>query len=47
MGAALFGGSIVTHLLLRMENAKRTAGKRDHWIEGKSEHEIEMLGDKR
>jgi nitrate/nitrite transporter NarK len=47
MGLFLFGGSIVTHLYLRAENKKRMEGKRDHWIEGKSEQEIEMLGDKR
>lgn len=43
----LLFGSIGTHFALRMENRKRLSGKRDHWIEGKSEHEVEMLGDKR
>ena len=43
----LLGGSIAQHLLLKNENKKRLAGKRDHWIAGKSEKEIEMLGDKR
>lgn len=43
----LFGGSILQHILLRRENAKRRAGKRDHWIEGKTEAEIEKLGDMR
>ena len=43
----LLGGSIVQHLLLRAENAKRRAGKRDVWIEGKTEAEIAALGDKR
>lgn len=43
----LFGGSIVTTILLRSENKKRLEGKRDGWIEGKSPHEIEMLGDRR
>ncbi|KAL9096115.1 MAG: hypothetical protein Q9165_001638 [Trypethelium subeluteriae] len=44
---ALLGGSTVTHFLLRAENSRRRSGKRDHWIEGKSEEEIEMLGDQR
>lgn len=43
----LFGGSTVTHLLLKAENKKRLAGKRDHWIEGKTESEIRALGDLR
>lgn len=43
----LLGGSIVQHLLLRRENAKRVAGKRNGWTEGKSEEEIDRLGDKR
>jgi hypothetical protein len=45
--AFLLGGSVLQHLLLRRENAKRRAGKRDVWIEGKSEVEIDKLGDKR
>ncbi|KAJ9602428.1 hypothetical protein H2200_012970 [Cladophialophora chaetospira] len=43
----LLGGSILQHLLLRRENAKRRAGERDVWVQGKSEHEVEKLGDKR
>ena len=43
----LFGGSIALHLLLRRENALRRRGERDHWVEGKSEKEIDMLGDRR
>ncbi|KAI9850315.1 MAG: hypothetical protein M1838_005875 [Thelocarpon superellum] len=43
----LFGGSVLQHLLLRRENAKRRAGVRDPWIQGKTEREIEMLGDQR
>jgi nitrate/nitrite transporter NarK len=43
----LFCGSIFTHFMLIGENKKRTSGKRDHWIEGKSESEIDLLGDKR
>jgi hypothetical protein len=43
----LLGGSVVQHLLLRRENAKRRNGERDYWIQGKTEDEIERLGDKR
>lgn len=43
----LFGGSVLQRLLLQRENAKRRAGKRSGWIEGKSEAEIEKLGDRR
>lgn len=43
----LLGGSILQHVLLRRENAKRRAGERDVWIEGKTEAEIDKLGDKR
>lgn len=43
----LLGGSVTNYLLLRRENALRLAGKRDHLVEGKTEAEIEALGDKR
>lgn len=43
----LLGGSILQEVLLRIENGKRRRGERNHWIEGLSPHEIEMLGDKR
>lgn len=43
----LFGGSVLMTIRLRAENKRRAAGKRDYWIEGKSEEEIEALGDKR
>lgn len=43
----MFGGSVLQRVLLQRENAKRRAGKRDGWIEGRSEKEIEMLGDRR
>ncbi|KAM0701268.1 hypothetical protein Q7P35_011629 [Cladosporium inversicolor] len=43
----LLGGSVVTHIMLRNENRKRRAGKRDATIEGKSEEEIDLMGDKR
>ena len=47
LAAFLLGGSLLQHVLLRRENAKRRDGKRDHWIEGKSEEEIDKLGDRR
>lgn len=43
----LLGGSVMTHVMLRNENRKRRAGKRDASIEGRSEEEIELMGDKR
>lgn len=43
----LFGGSVLMSFLLQKENAKRLRGERDHWIEGKSDKEIEALGDQR
>lgn len=43
----LLGGSLATHFALEAENKKRREGKRDHWVEGKDEMEIKMLGDKR
>ncbi|KAH7072943.1 MFS nicotinic acid transporter-like protein Tna1 [Paraphoma chrysanthemicola] len=43
----LFGGSIVTRMMLVLENKKRKSGKRDHWVEGKSEKEVLELGDEK
>ena len=43
----LLGGSAVQHVLQRRENAKRRSGARDGWIVGKTEEEIDKLGDKR
>lgn len=43
----LLGGSVVTHFALRRENEKRRSGKRDRWVQGKTEKEIESLGDTR
>ncbi|EFR01847.1 high-affinity nicotinic acid transporter [Nannizzia gypsea CBS 118893] len=43
----LFGGSVLQHVLLRIENGKRVKGERNKWIEGLDEHGIEMLGDER
>lgn len=45
MLVCLFGGSVVMHFALRRENRLRRAGKRDHWLEGKTSEEIRMLGD--
>jgi len=47
MLACLVGGSALMHFLLERENAARRAGKRDHWVEGKTEKEAEALGDNR
>ncbi|KAL1979727.1 hypothetical protein VTN96DRAFT_5249 [Rasamsonia emersonii] len=43
----LLGGSILQHILLRIENRKRRLGQRDSWIEGLDARQIEELGDKR
>ena len=43
----LLGGSALMYTLLTGENKKRRSGGRDYWAEGKSEKEVEALGDKR
>lgn len=43
----MFCGSLLMQTLLGMENKKRRSGERDHWVEGKTETEINALGDKR
>lgn len=43
----LLGGSVLMTVLLRAENKKRAAGGRDYLAEGKSELELERMGDKR
>ena len=43
----LFLGSIVTTIGLRIENKKRLSGQRDHWVQGKNESEVDILGDLR
>lgn len=43
----LFGGSLLMTILLRIENKKRLEGKRDYLAEGKSEAELELMGDGR
>jgi hypothetical protein len=47
MAFFLFGGSLLMRTLLARENAARRRGERDHLAEGKSEKEIEAMGDKR
>lgn len=47
MAIFLLGGSALMTALLRAENQKRLAGKRDYLLEGKSAREIEALGDNR
>ncbi|CZR68137.1 related to allantoate permease [Phialocephala subalpina] len=41
----LLGGSCLMHFLLKRENAARLAGKRDYLTRGKTEKEVESLGD--
>jgi sugar phosphate permease len=43
----LFGGSLLMHVLLRIENTKRLTGKRDRMLEGKTAEEIWIAGDNR
>ena len=43
----LFGGSLITTLMLRWENSKRVRGQRDVWTEGKTAQEMDDLGDMR
>ncbi|KAF2017964.1 MFS general substrate transporter [Aaosphaeria arxii CBS 175.79] len=43
----LFGGSVFMHFALKRENALRKSGKRDHWLEGKTEEDIRYMGDER
>ncbi|KAL8899833.1 MAG: hypothetical protein Q9207_005999 [Kuettlingeria erythrocarpa] len=40
-------GSALQYVLLKRENAKRRAGEKDHLVAGKSEKEIEAMGDSR
>ncbi|KAF2682170.1 MFS general substrate transporter [Lentithecium fluviatile CBS 122367] len=42
----LFGGSLATTILLRIENRRRRKGLRNSLVENKSEAEIEILGDR-
>lgn len=43
----LFGGSLVQHIMLKIENRKRIRGERDHWVEGLDRSQVDLLGDKR
>lgn len=43
----LLGGSILMTTMLRVENKRRADGKRDGWAMGKSEGEVERMGDER
>ncbi|KAI2635928.1 major facilitator superfamily domain-containing protein [Xylaria nigripes] len=47
MALFLLGGSILMTTLLRIENKKRLAGKRDYLAEGKTEAELARMGDER
>ncbi|KAE8151627.1 putative MFS transporter [Aspergillus avenaceus] len=43
----LFGGSVVQYIGLRIENAKRRRGERDHWVQGLDQDQLKLLGDNR
>ena len=43
----LLGGSLLMTVLLRAENSRRLAGRHDGWAAGKTEAELEELGDQR
>jgi MFS family permease len=43
----IFCGSSLMSFLLRRENRKRRNGERDHWAEGKTQEEIDAMGDQR
>jgi hypothetical protein len=43
----LFGGSLLQRFMLVKENKKRKSGLRDGWAEGKTDDEVERLGDRR
>ena len=47
MTVFLFGGSILMRTLLQAENRKRRSGGRDYLAAGKTEKEVETLGDTR
>ncbi|TPX10276.1 uncharacterized protein E0L32_008681 [Thyridium curvatum] len=46
MTVCILGGSILMWILLTRENAKRRNGDRNHWVEGKTQEEIEEMGDR-
>jgi hypothetical protein len=43
----LLGGSIAMHILLRRENAKRRSGQRDNMLDGLTDEQKWIKGDKR
>lgn len=43
----LLGGTIFVYVMLKRENKKRLSGQRDNMLEGKTEEEIWIMGDKR
>ncbi|KAH4284805.1 hypothetical protein HBH64_239740 [Parastagonospora nodorum] len=43
----LFGGTVFMHFMLKRENKLRKSGARDDLLQGKTESEVEVLGDKR
>lgn len=43
----LLGGTVLMHVLLRIENNKRRSGKRDHMLDGMTQEEKWISGDKR
>jgi MFS transporter, ACS family, DAL5 transporter family protein len=45
LGVFLLGGSLGMMALLRNENSKRRRGMREAWVAGKSEDEVNALGD--
>lgn len=47
MALFLLGGTIFMHFALKRENRLRKSGRRDDLLTGKTESEIEVLGDKR
>lgn len=47
MIVCLLGGTAMLRFLLVRENKARREGKRDHWVEGLSQSEVEKLGDRR
>ncbi|KAH7362796.1 major facilitator superfamily domain-containing protein [Plectosphaerella cucumerina] len=47
LGVFVLGGSLCMMALLRNENSKRRRGVRDAWVAGRSEEEVNALGDQR
>jgi len=43
----LMGGSLLMMALLHVENKARQSGSRDAWLEGKSEDDVNVMGDRR